>query len=353
MPAQLGDATLMRRIQPTSSVSGVRGDGARKRRAAVEESGASEQTNRELRTQIGELEESIDGLHRELEAHRSTLSWRITAPLRALRSRWRTRPSRAAVERVAPATAPPAPSSAPSSVLSTFAHNRAAWDEYATAWDDPAFRSAVIDDPDAVRPADLEVLGDEWGRPEEVGEIIDSWIRPYVAPGGVVGEIGPGGGRIARQVAPAAGEFWCFDVSSRMLARVRQVLADVAGVQYVLLEEPGLPAGLDARFDFIYAFDVLVHFDLYQLWRYVRDIDRLLRPGGRALLHTGSLEAPEGWKRFAAQDAPSVEGPFPVTAGTVSTLLSHTDLVVIRESQPEPSNFYLARDYLCVAKKKA
>jgi len=235
--------------------------------------------------------------------------------------------------------------------VSTFDYNRALWGHYAHAWDDPDFKRAAIDDPEVARTEDLEVLGDEWGRPADVRALVESWILPYTSPGAVVGEIGPGGGRIARQVAPHSGEFWGFEISHAMLARLRLTLAGVPGVQYVLLEEPALPADLDATFDFLYAFDVLMHFDLHLLWRYVCEIDRVLKPGGRALLHTANLDAPEGWRRFTERGAPSVESHFAITPGTVRTLLSHTGLAIIRESKPDPSNFYLARDYLCIVER--
>jgi hypothetical protein len=40
-----------------------------------------------LRTRVAELSVQADGLRRELDAHRATVSWRITAPLRTFRAR--------------------------------------------------------------------------------------------------------------------------------------------------------------------------------------------------------------------------------------------------------------------------
>jgi phage shock protein A len=40
-----------------------------------------------LRAQVAELSARVLDLQRELEAHRATISWRITAPLRALLGR--------------------------------------------------------------------------------------------------------------------------------------------------------------------------------------------------------------------------------------------------------------------------
>jgi SAM-dependent methyltransferase len=300
--------------------------------------------NRDLQTRVRDLEQ-------QLEAHRSTFSWRITAPLRALRRRLGSR-SGAAVGPPTPAAAPASDYTPPTSRTSTFAYNREIWDNYAKSWDDPEFRRRQLDDATG-DPASLEVLGDEWGRPSEVQMIVDSWIKPYLSQDAIVGEVGPGAGRVARQIVRDVSELWCFDASSEMLERLRRTLTDVPNVRYVLLEEPGLPTELHQHFDFVYAFDVLVHFDVHLLWQHVRDLDRVLRPGGRAFLHTTNLEAPEGWKRFAQQSETSVEGHFFLTPDTVRTLLSHTNLSVSRESTPDAESFYLARDYLCVVEKVA
>jgi len=40
-----------------------------------------------LRARVAALSTKVLDLQRELDAHRSTISWRITAPLRALRNR--------------------------------------------------------------------------------------------------------------------------------------------------------------------------------------------------------------------------------------------------------------------------
>lgn len=40
-----------------------------------------------LRARVAELSAQVAELRRELDAHRATISWRITAPLRAVRAR--------------------------------------------------------------------------------------------------------------------------------------------------------------------------------------------------------------------------------------------------------------------------
>lgn len=226
-------------------------------------------------------------------------------------------------------------------------YNRFFWDWYSERWEDPEWRAtfwAGLPD-DHRRP---EVLGDEWSGAADVKEVFEEFIAPLLSPQAQVAEIGPGGGRLARWTAPRVGELVLLDISPQMLARCKEVLRDRENVRYVLLEGLLFPEELSDRFDLVYGFDVYVHFDLHSLWRHLRGIERLLRPGGHALIHTANLTAPLGWERFASQERYSVEGHFPLTPETVRTLVSHTGLRIVRESQPREDNFYLNRDYIAV-----
>jgi SAM-dependent methyltransferase len=247
--------------------------------------------------------------------------------------------------------ADPSSEGAPSAA-DNFAYNRFFWDWYSERWEDEEWRDEYW----AGLPLDrgrLEVLGDEWSEASDVQGIFDEFIAPYISREAEVAEIGPGGGRLARWTAPLVGRLVLLDISPQMLDRCREVLQAHSNVGYVLLEGLRLPDDLTGRFDFVYAFDVYVHFDLHSLWRHLQEIERVLRPGGHALIHTANLTAPLGWERFASQDRYTVEGHFPLTPESVRTLVSHTGLSIVRESEPHPDNFYLNRDYLAVLKRSA
>ena len=227
------------------------------------------------------------------------------------------------------------------------AYNRFFWDWYSERWEDEEWRDEFWAGLELDRSR-VRVLGDEWSGASDVREVFDDFISPFLSPEAQVAEIGPGGGRLARWTAPEVGGLVLLDISPQMLARCRYVLRDRTNVEYVLLEGLELPVELSGRFDFVYAFDVYVHFDMHSLWAHVQGIERLLKPGGHALIHTANLTAPLGWERFASQDRYSVEGHFPLTPESVRTLVSHTGLRIVRESEPRPDNFYLNRDYLAV-----
>ena len=221
--------------------------------------------------------------------------------------------------------------------VSNFEANRTLWERYAELWT-PA--SAAGNERGTAPP----LLGDEWGTPGEIDEIVANEILPFVGRFSRVGEIGIGGGRIASRVAPHVAELVGFDVSRRMLDRAAAALPDQHNVGYVLLTEPQLPRRFQGAFDFLYAFDVFVHLDLHTMWRYFQEIRRVLKPAGRAFLHTANLAAPQGWRRFAAQDRYTIEGHYFVSPEVVAILAGHAGLEILPGKEPCPAGSYRARD---------
>lgn len=94
-------------------------------------------------------------------------------------------------------------------------------------------------------------------------------------------EIGCGIGRITRAIAQRARSVTALDVSPEMIARGREALRDLATVEFVRGNGRNLE-GLDENtFDVVYSFIVFQHIpDPEVTCAYVRDIGRVLRPGG-------------------------------------------------------------------------
>jgi SAM-dependent methyltransferase len=228
------------------------------------------------------------------------------------------------------------------------AYNRDLWDRYAERWRDPAFRATRADAPDEI--PFLERIGDEWGRRRDVDAIVDGFILPWVGPDSVVGEIGCGGGRVAERVVPHVECFYGFDISARMLERARVVITDPRA-RFVLLDDARLPSDLSGSLDFIYAFDVFLHMDLYVMRRYFEEMARVLKVGGNAFVHTTNLTSDVGWSNFVKFDRYRPETHFYVSPETVRTLADRAGFRLVKESEPDQTNFYLARDYLVVLKK--
>ncbi len=232
-------------------------------------------------------------------------------------------------------------------------YNAAIWDLYADRWNDPAFRQQQLlhEGRAGEDSADVVRLGEEWGRLEDAVQVIDEWILPHVDPGSVCGEIGTGGGRVAVRVAPKVGEFHAFDVSRKMLTLVESELRDVPGTRFHHLQVPAFPPELAGRFDFLYSFDVFVHLDLHVQWRYLQEVHRALKPGGKAFLHTANLTSEAGWQRFVDQDRYRVEGFYFMTPEAVRTLVERAGFRLLEELGGEPGNFYYQRDLLVLVEK--
>lgn len=228
-------------------------------------------------------------------------------------------------------------------------HAIAYWDRYARVWS-PEFRGYEV--AGDVRPEAYEFLGDEWGNPGHVTEILEEFVYPYTDGSTIAVEIGSGGGRVAGRLAPRVKHLYCLDVSVEMLDRLRTALADRENVSYIHVPDATLPADvLAAEPDFIFAFDVFVHLDLHTTWRYVKQIGDALRLGGHAFLHTTNLLTEPGWRRFAAQARHTLEGHYFVSPEIVRILLSRAGLRIVHEATEDASNFYKARDYLVVVQK--
>lgn len=60
-------------------------------------------------------------------------------------------------------------------------------------------------------------------------------------------------------------------------------------VKFVLLSQPRLPESASDSLDFVILYDVLVHVDLHITNKYIREIARVLKPGGKAFLSTANF----------------------------------------------------------------
>jgi len=110
-------------------------------------------------------------------------------------------------------------------------------------------------------------------------------------------EVGPGGGRWSEVLQPRAERLVLVDVTQRALDLCRERLTDAANVEYVLSDGGALPGVADDSIDWVWSFDVFVHIAPLDVASYLTEIARVLRPGGRALIHhSGGLKRFPGWR---------------------------------------------------------
>jgi ubiquinone/menaquinone biosynthesis C-methylase UbiE len=193
--------------------------------------------------------------------------------------------------------------------------------------------------------------GDEWGRPKDVKQIVEQWIVPYITTETTALELGVGGGRVAAHIANHVAKLYAVDISEHMLHRARESLVSFTNIEYLHSHDARLPAELTDTIDFAYSFDVFVHLDLHMMRAMVEELHRALKPGGRAFLHTSNLSTDAGWRKFHVQSSYRPVDHFFVTPETVNVLLRRTGFRVVKGSEEDPSNFYLARDYLVLVER--
>jgi 2-polyprenyl-3-methyl-5-hydroxy-6-metoxy-1,4-benzoquinol methylase len=215
--------------------------------------------------------------------------------------------------------------------------DREFWDTYARRW------TPAVGDRNPY-------LGDEWSGPQDVIEVVERYIEPFIGPDAVVGELGSGGGRLAVRVGPRVKELHCLDISEEMLRRAGAAMRDQPNVRFHLMTSQQLPDSLP-RFDFMYAFDVLVHLDLHSIWAYLNQLVAGVRVGGHVLVHTTNLLTDPGWARFAGQPAYTIRGHYFVCPQLVDALLAHLPVEVVLRSTPGSGNFYEDRDDLVVLRR--
>lgn len=136
--------------------------------------------------------------------------------------------------------------------------------------------------------------GDEWndqaafcGQPYESWKaaLIETFLRPNVTEQSTVLEIGPGHGRWTEHYAPIARDVRLVDLSPACLEFCARRFADRKNIQYHATDGKRLPGAQDGSVDFVWSYDAFVHMERDVIDSYLAEVARVLRPGGRAVIH--------------------------------------------------------------------
>ena len=230
--------------------------------------------------------------------------------------------------------------------------NRRLWNAYCSDWSpDKAWVQTMASH--VSMGGSLEFVGDEWSTGDELRQVLDDFVYPYLEPSSVIAEIGSGGGRVASKVCGRARLLHCFDVSSGMLGHCREKLAGSGNVEFHLLGGTTFDK-FHGCFDFIISFDVFVHIDLHTQFLYFQQIRKILKRDGLAFVSTANVLSPLGWERFSKQSKFTVGGFYFTTPDAVLKLISEAGLRVVRRSDEEiksTTNTYYLRDFLVIVER--
>jgi ubiquinone/menaquinone biosynthesis C-methylase UbiE len=117
----------------------------------------------------------------------------------------------------------------------------------------------------------------------------DSLIREvmekHIREGDTVVEIGPGAGRWTEALLMRATRLLAVDISAKCLELCRQRFSERPNIEYFLIKEPHLEFVAPNSVDSIWSYDVFVHINPTDTERYIGEFERILKPGGCAVIH--------------------------------------------------------------------
>ena len=184
------------------------------------------------------------------------------------------------------------------------------WERYAKNW----ARETL---PQVQYTGQVKYLGDEWSiekttgveehhyglSSEEVNNfehyIDEKLLKPYLPPVATEAlEIGPGGGRFTSLLLPRTEALHVAEPSKTMLRLLRQRFGATANLIEHHTDGTTLPSLRPGSLDYVFAFDVFVHFEPRLVYWYLRELERLLKPQGVGIIHYSNVLTPVGWGRF-------------------------------------------------------
>ena len=136
--------------------------------------------------------------------------------------------------------------------------------------------------------------GDQWrGQADYCGQPYPEWkealvkafIEPFLEQGGAALEIAPGHGRWTPHLLDRAGEVHLVDMNPACLEHCRRRFAGRRGLHYHLNDGRSLSFLEEGSLDFIWSYDSFVHMEGETIGSYLVEFRRVLRPGGKAVIH--------------------------------------------------------------------
>jgi SAM-dependent methyltransferase len=186
----------------------------------------------------------------------------------------------------------------------------------------------------------LHALFHRGSSPGPLYKVVDRYIRPYVAAGATVLEIGCGGGRWTRYLVNA-GRLIAVDIDPVFFAplRARFPQAKLEFYQSSGFELTGIA---DDSVDYVFSFGTFVHIEPDGIAAYFAELKRVLRAGGKAVIQYAAKEKRAGYKEktFSSMTAARMEAmaPMPILIHD-RWLLNHSNIVVMEKPQDVASRF--------------
>ena len=111
-------------------------------------------------------------------------------------------------------------------------------------------------------------------------------------------ELGCGVGRIGRELAPFCRQWTGVDISENMIRHATARLSGQSNVNFHQLIRTSLDMLPDNCIDKAYSIAVFCHMDKEDLYLYLQELNRVIKPGGMIFVETWNLCSPVGWRRW-------------------------------------------------------
>jgi SAM-dependent methyltransferase len=128
--------------------------------------------------------------------------------------------------------------------------------------------------------------------------VVETFLDPFLGPGVDVLEVGPGFGRWSEFMVGRSRSLTLVDVSGTCIEACRERFGqDMPENAFVVNDGRSLPVP-DASLDLVWSFATFVHIDEPDVDAYLSECHRVLRPGGRFVIHHA------GWGDWSLRLAP-------------------------------------------------
>lgn len=154
-------------------------------------------------------------------------------------------------------------------------------------------------------------MGNEWNEPDVIGIDVtpdrivpyldEQFFGPFLGHSGTLLELGPGGGRFTEFLLARCGTLIAADTSPAMLEKIRHRFRDLERLKCMLLDGQGLASVPHESVDAVFSYDVFVHLPQWDIFNYMTEFARVLRPGGKAIIHHGNVLSELGWANFLSE----------------------------------------------------
>ena len=135
--------------------------------------------------------------------------------------------------------------------------------------------------------------GDEWSQPWGGTQYLwNITIFPRIQsflPSKNILEIAPGFGRCTQFLKAFCDNLIVVDISERCIQACQERFQDFNNIEYHINDGKSLDMIPDQSIDFIFSWDSLVHADTSVMEAYIRQLPRILKPGGFGFIHHSNL----------------------------------------------------------------